>query len=172
MRPLAFSLIGLILCLSSPYKNTSNGSGPKSGLKTGFFWRSRAWHFEKDSGLIFWKGPRKLEISWSKNKTPIKAQAHLFQKGLNLIPTRKITLIFLGLDPSLLENTYTYRRGGLGLLAWSSVLIMPDYSQWNIYVTPREMVSDSYQLLSISVGHNLGLSQICYAIQYIVVIIP
>ena len=65
---------------------------------------------------------------------------------------------------------YIYvRREGLGLLAWSSVLIMPDYSQWNIYVTPREMVSDSYQLLSISVGHNLGLSQICYAIQYIVV---
>ena len=81
-----------------------------------------------------------------------------------------MTLIFLALDldPSL-ENTYTYRRVGLGLLAWSSVLIMPDYSQWNIYVTPREMVSDSYQLLSISVGHNLGLSQICYAIQYIVV---
>ena len=157
MRPLAFSLIGLILCLSSPYENTSNGSEPKSGLKTGFFFKVQARHFEKDpgSGLIFWrfhgvnlKGPSRLRQTLSEGP---KSEPKL-----------------LGLDPSR-ENTYIYRRGGLGLLAWSSVLIMPDYSQWNIYVTPREMVSDSYQLLSISVGHNLGLSQICYAIQYIVV---
>ena len=164
MRPLAFSLIGLILCLSSPYENTSNGSGPKPGLKTGFFWRSQARHFEKDpsSGLILWKGPKKLEISWSKSKRGPSKLRQTLSEGPKSEPK------LLGLDSSR-ENTYIYRRVGLGLLAWSSVLIMPDYSQWNIYVTPREMVSDSYQLLSISVGHNLGLSQICYAIQYIVV---